>query len=120
MRLGGHRLWRSSPRRAVCAGQERAATTGTFVGHLSVGDLNGDGAVDLAVSNPDDASGSLWLDLLRNTSTGAFTHAARVLTSAPNQTVIADFDDDGDADIVRVASDGMGPLPSFFLHDGFM
>jgi len=91
-------------------------TTGTNSGHISVGDLNGDGAVDVVVSNESDAFP--WVDIMRNDGTGAFVHAARVPASAPAQTVIADFDGDGDADVAGVGSDMRGPLPSFFLHNG--
>jgi VCBS repeat protein/FG-GAP repeat protein len=93
------------------------SSTGTFVRDISVGDLNGDGAPEVAISNPDDAGGSLWVDIMRNDGAGAFSHAARVMTSAPRETLISDFDADGDNDIVGIASDLMGPLPNFFLHD---
>jgi hypothetical protein len=94
------------------------ASTGTLARDMSVGDLNGDGAVDVVLSNPDDAGGSLWVDILANDGDGAFAHVARVQTSAPRETVISDFDGDGVPDIAGIASDGQGPLPNFLLHNG--
>jgi hypothetical protein len=92
-------------------------STGTFPTDFAVGDLNGDGAVDVAISNPDDAGGALYVDVLRNNGSGAFAHAARVQTSAPRELVISDFDADSDADIAGIAADGQGPLPNFLLHN---
>jgi hypothetical protein len=92
-------------------------TTGTFLAEISVGDLNGDGAIDVAVSNPDDAGGALYVDVMQNDGSGAFAHASRIQTSAPRQTLISDFDGDGVADIAGIAADGQGPLPSFLLHN---
>jgi len=93
------------------------SSEGTLARDLSVGDLDGDGDLDVAISNPDDAGGSLYIDVMRNDGGGVFSHAARVNTSAPNETLISDFDGDGDNDIVGIASDLMGPLPNFFLHN---
>jgi len=78
--------------------------------HLTAADLDGDGALDLVVSNADD------LDILHNNGDGTFTELAKHQIAYAGQTVVADFDHDGIPDIVGVTWDGMGPLPAFYLH----
>jgi hypothetical protein len=84
--------------------------------YLTAADLNGDGALDLVESSPDDAAGRNEVHLLRGTGTGAFTDVATFATSAPAHTVVSDFDGDGTQDIAGIAWDGMGPLPDFYLQ----
>ena len=89
---------------------------GTLPGFITPADLDGDGALDLVVSNTDDASGDNWLDFMRGTAEGAFAMTNPVTVSAPGQTVVADFSGDGIADVIGVAWDGQGPLPHFYLR----
>jgi len=84
--------------------------------NLTAADLDGDGALDLVVSNPNDADGDNNVDILHNNGDGTFTELAEYPTGPPAQTVVADFDHDGVPDIVGVAWDGQGPLPAFYLH----
>jgi len=84
--------------------------------YLSAGDLDSDGALDLAVSCPDDAGGATFVDVLRNNGAGAFAKVAAVFTSAPAETVVSDFNHDGIGDIAGLAWDGQGALPAFYLQ----
>jgi hypothetical protein len=89
---------------------------GTTPMHVSTGDLDNDGVLDLAVSTPDDAGGSTTIDLLQGDGSGAFEMVGQVSTSAPSNTVLSDFNADGLLDIVGLAVDGQGPLPGFYLE----
>ena len=63
---------------------------------IAVGDINGDGAVDLAVAD----FGTSMVSILLNSGTGTFTVAGSFATAAqPSALVIDDFNDDGIADI---------------------
>jgi hypothetical protein len=88
---------------------------GTTPYYLEVSDLDGDQALDLVVSTPDDASGMTTVDILQGTGAGAFSLENQIMTSAPGETVASDFTGDGIVDIAGVAFDGQGPLPAFFL-----
>ena len=84
---------------------------------VSAGDLDGDGAPDLSVSCPDDASGATFVDVMKNDGAGRFTLQASVRTNDPARTAIADFDRDGVNDIVGTDWDGMGPIGAWLLHN---
>ena len=71
---------------------------------LSLGDLDGDGAVELVVSTPDDASGMTTVDLLANDGSGDFTMVDQLASSAPAETAIADYNADGIADRAFIES----------------
>ncbi|MEQ8548418.1 MAG: FG-GAP-like repeat-containing protein [Cyclobacteriaceae bacterium] len=80
---------------------------------VAIGDLDGDGKLDLAVAN----SGSTTLSIFRNTSTGAGTvsYDAKVdyaTGSSPYSVVIGDLDGDGKSDLA-VANRGSSTLSTF-------
>jgi hypothetical protein len=106
----------SPPPSGVMLAAAQTFAAGTTPYYLELGDLDGDAALDLVVSTPDDASGLTTVDLLQGSGTGAFTLVDQVTTSAPGETVVSDFSGDGTADIVGVAFDGQGPLPAFYLQ----
>jgi hypothetical protein len=106
----------SSPPSGVKLAAAQTFAAGTTPSYLETGDLDGDQALDLVVSTPDDASGMTTVDLLQGAGTGSFALVNQVTTSAPGETVVSDFDGDGTADIVGVAFDGQGPLSAFYLQ----
>jgi hypothetical protein len=89
--------------------------TGRFAEAVNAGDIDGDGAPEILVSNPADYE--QFFNILRNNNDGTFSIAAVIQTSHPRETVISDFDSDGDMDIVGVAADGHGAGSNFFLHN---
>jgi hypothetical protein len=102
------------PATTVKLGARQNYVSGNATTAVTAGDLDGDGAPDLAVSATDDAGGATQIDVMRNTN-GAFAVASTNPTSAPEETVIADFSGDGIADIAGVANDGQGALPGAYL-----
>lgn len=106
----------SSPSSGIRLAEAQTFAAGTTPYYLEVGDVDGDQALDLVVSTPDDASGMTTIDLLQGSGTGSFSLVNQVTTSAPGETVIADVTGDGIADIAGIAFDGQGPLPAFFLR----
>jgi len=88
-------------------------TTGSDPNYISIGDLDGDGKVDLAVANK--ISGTV--SILRNTSTGPGTisYGAKVdftTGSEPRSVSTGDLDGDGKADLA-VASFGSNAVSVF-------
>ena len=77
---------------------------------LALGDLDGDGKLDLAVTN-DDVPGDYSIRVFRNTSSaGSISFASQLnLTSpaGPNGIVITDIDGDGKPDIAFTATSGL-------------
>ena len=105
----------TAPHGTVKLAPAQVYTADNSSSYVSTGDLDGDGVLDLAVSCPDDASGATYVDTLKGDGTGAFAFETRNRTNDPAETVIADFDKDGIADIAGVDWDGMGGLGAFFL-----
>ena len=79
-----------------------------------IGDLNGDGKPDLAVSNDGDESVSILL----NTGTGAFGSATRVhVNPCPESVAIGDLNGDGKLDLAVAIACGSNAV-SILLGDG--
>ncbi|MCD6013653.1 MAG: type sorting protein, partial [Flavipsychrobacter sp.] len=73
-------------------------STGTTPESLEIADIDGDGKLDIAVVN----SGSNTLSVLRNTSSGSITFAAKVdhtTAAAPWGITVGDFDGNGKPDL---------------------
>ena len=83
------------------------------INYIKTGDFDGDGNVDIAVSDPDEISVHL-----NTTGTGEFpevfpiTPIVRAVGSGTTQVAIADFDNDGDLD---VASNNLGGNIQIYL-----
>jgi hypothetical protein len=111
-------------------------TTGNFYqvavmngAHLATGDLNADGEVDIAGTNPDNTMGQGFV--LWGTGTGTFSGRVNYTVNglSPSQLAVADFNGDGRADIVTdlnnrtavsvVLSTCLNPTPRYdFDADG--
>ena len=100
-----------------------AYPAGNALSYVSVGHLDGDGALDLVVSNGDDATGGPGfnnLTVLRNTGDGSFATATELPVGEASESLIADFDGDGIGDIAAVAFNGPIAQPYFRGQGGFM
>ena len=97
---------------------EAPIATGLTPRAIAVGDYNGDGLADLAITNLGDDS----VTILRRVATGGFTAEATLqVGDQPNGIVAADFDGNGRADLA-VASYGAGAVYAFLRrssNDGF-
>ncbi len=64
---------------------------------MAIGDFNGDGKADLAVTN----QGSSTLSILLNNGDGTFAGATSIATiNSPTNLIVGDFDGDAKADLV--------------------
>ncbi len=85
--------------------------TGSKPQSVAIGDLDGDGKVDLAVANRGDNT----VSVLRNTSTGVISYADKVdftTGTNPQSVAIGDLDDDGKTDLA-VANFGSSTVSVF-------
>lgn len=80
-------------------------TTGSNAYHVNLGDIDGDGKLDMVVAN----YGASTVSIFRNTSSGSVSFAAKVdLTSIGNavDAMIGDIDGDGRVDITAISNSG--------------
>ncbi|MBV8760106.1 MAG: VCBS repeat-containing protein [Deltaproteobacteria bacterium] len=84
-------------------------------GFPATADLDGDGALDLVISQADDAGGIANITVAKGSPTGSFAVSGQFRSSLPWQTVIADFNRDGILDVAGRAWDGQGPLDGSLL-----
>jgi hypothetical protein len=78
-----------------------------------LGDLDGDGDLDMVLANPMRNNSQVWL----NNGDGEFTDSGQQLTQYGHGVVLADFDEDGDLDAFIVCH--QFSLPSkVYLNDG--
>ena len=84
----------------ISFGTVQSFNTGTNPGNVSIGDIDGDGKLDLAVANEN----SNTISILRNTSTSSTISFALkkdyVTSSGPYCVVLGDIDSDGKLDLV--------------------
>ncbi|MEZ5427986.1 MAG: FG-GAP-like repeat-containing protein [Pyrinomonadaceae bacterium] len=77
------------------------APTGASTQFTAVGDFNGDGNADIAASNVNNASLSIWL----GNGDGTFgTRADRASNAVPRNLVVGDFNNDGKQDLAVISS----------------
>lgn len=90
-------------------------TVGLYPDSIAVGDFNGDGFVDLAVSSVDDDK----VTILLGNGDGTFTSApALSTTNIPQSVAAADFNGDGIPDLAVVASSSIGGGSSVLIFLG--
>ncbi len=75
--------------------QTSTVGTGNFPYEITTGDFDGDGNLDLAVTN----YSSNIISILKNNGTGTFTASSVVVGSSPNGIITGDLDGDGDLDL---------------------
>jgi hypothetical protein len=85
-------------------------TSASALGQMSVGDFDGDGAADLAVSSPQSTY------LFFGDNTGNFT-AKDATTSHHAQSYLMDLDGDGKSDLVGVAVAGSNGMTNTYYRD---
>jgi hypothetical protein len=90
-----------------------AETGDPGLGSMAVGDLNGDGTLDLAVGNWTNGTVSIFL----GAGDGTFTAGPTLATTSPNAIAIGDLNHDGIPDIA-VAAYGIDGTVSVFLGKG--
>ena len=79
----------------------------------ALGDLDGDGALDMVLANPMHNPAQVWL----NNGNGTFVDTGQQLTQFGHGVGLADFDEDGDLDAFIVCH--QSSLPSkVYLNDG--
>jgi hypothetical protein len=102
---------------AIAFGAPEVDQAGPLGYAITIADLNGDNALDVVLSSSSNAGSRNEVHILLGSGAGGLTDLGAITTaSPPNETVVADFDGDGIADIVGIGADGMGPLPDFYLQ----
>jgi putative intracellular protease/amidase len=92
-------------------GQQAFTSPETF--QAGLGDLDGDGDLDMVLANPMHNNAQVWL----NDGRGTFVDTGQLLTQYGHGVALADFDEDGDLDAFIVCH--QSSLPSkVYLNDG--
>lgn len=81
---------------------------------LNHGDLDNDGHVDLVWSIADE-NFQPHVAVLRNDGAGTFTSVNELRWGLADANVIADFNGDGNLDMIGTAWDGMGPIDGYYF-----
>ncbi len=93
--------------------------TGVILGATSLGDINGDGHLDIVITGEDsnlNPSATVYL----GDGTGGFTEAGAGLTGVAyvKSNPLGDINGDGHLDLVMTGSDGSNPTATVYLGDG--
>jgi FG-GAP-like repeat len=88
---------------------------------LASGDLNADGNVDIVIVNPAQSAGNSKLTILLGDGTGQFAASEMGVPDAPTSVQIADFNRDGEQDVIISGAQPGNTTGSFlatYLGDG--
>ncbi len=90
----------AAPPPPVTFGALQMYTSGEHVGHLAVGDFNGDGFADVALTNRDSNSISVFI----NAGNGTFAAPVKYKVFRPENVIAADFLGNGKIDLAVIGS----------------
>ncbi|MGI4875566.1 MAG: FG-GAP-like repeat-containing protein [Janthinobacterium lividum] len=97
------------PGKGLFSASATSPSAGTYAQSVALGDVDGDGDLDMATTNQDDGTVSVRLNGgdATGTNTGSFTAGSTVTVgSNPRSVVLADIDGDGDLDLLAANNGG--------------